>query len=49
MAAKTFDHLGSSQRAILIEEVNDPKFMRHLGDSGGAVSQDRAYVLGNGR
>ena len=50
MAAKAFDHLGSSQRSILIEEVNDPKFMRkHLGVSGGAVSQDRAYFLGNGK
>jgi hypothetical protein len=30
--------------------VNDPKFMRrHLGVSGGAVSQDRSYVLGNGK
>ena len=48
--ARTFEHLGSSQRAILIEEVNDPKFMRrHLGVSGGAVSQDRSYVLGNGK
>ena len=46
MIAKAFDNLGSSQRAILIEEVDDPKFMRQLGVSGGAVSQDRAYVLG---
>jgi HEAT repeat protein len=47
MISKTFDHLGSSQRAILIEEVNDPKFMRRqLGVSGGAVSQDRAYASG---
>ncbi|HXA64360.1 MAG TPA: HEAT repeat domain-containing protein [Bryobacteraceae bacterium] len=46
----TFDRLGSSQRNILIEEVSDPKFMRrHLGVSGGAVSQDRSYVLGNGK
>lgn len=50
VVARTFDHLGSSQRAILIEEVNDPKFMRrHLGVAGGAVSQDRAYFLGNGQ
>ena len=48
--ANTFDHLGSSQRAILIEEVSDPKFVRrHLGVSGGALSQDRAYFLGNGK
>ena len=45
MISKTFDQLGSSQRAILIEEVNDPKFMRRqLGVSGAAVSQDRAYA-----
>ena len=50
LIAKTFDQLGSSQRAILIEEVNDPKFMRrYLGVSGGAVSQDRAYFLGSGK
>ena len=50
LVVKAFDHLGSSQRSILIEEVNDPKFMRlHLGVSGGAVSQDRSYVLGNGK
>ena len=47
MIANTFDHLESSQRAILIEEVDDPKFMRRqLGVSGGAVSQDRAYAPG---
>ncbi len=46
--AKAFGRLGSSQRSILIEEVNDPKFMRrHLGVSGGAVSQDQAYFLGH--
>jgi HEAT repeat protein len=50
LVAQAFDRLGSSQRAVLIEEVNDPKFMRrHLGVSGGAVSQDRSYVLGNGK
>jgi len=50
LVEKTFDHLGSSQRNILIEEVNDPKFMRrHAGVSGGAVSQDRSYVLGSGK
>ncbi len=42
-----FAHLGSSQRNILTEEVNDPKFMRrHLGIAGGAVSQDQSYFLG---
>jgi hypothetical protein len=50
LVAQAFDRLGSSQRSVLIEEVNDPKFMRrHLGVSGGAVSQDRSYVLGNGK
>ncbi|HUA85711.1 MAG TPA: HEAT repeat domain-containing protein [Bryobacteraceae bacterium] len=48
--AKIFDQLGSSQRRILIEEVNDPKFLRRrLPVSGGAVSQDRSYFLGNGK
>jgi HEAT repeat protein len=42
-----FSSLGSAKRAILIEEVNDPKFMRrHLGVAGGAVSQDQQYFLG---
>ena len=50
LVTQAFDRLGSSQRAVLIEEVNDPKFMRrHLGVSGGAVSQDRSYVLGSGK
>jgi HEAT repeat protein len=50
LVVQAFDRMGSSQRSILIEEVNDPKFMRrHLGVSGGAVSQDRSYVLGNGK
>jgi len=44
-----FDNLGSSQRTVMIEEVNDPKFLlNHFGVSGGAVSQDRAYFLGGG-
>jgi HEAT repeat protein len=42
-----FANLRSSARGILIEEVGDPKFMRrHLGVSGGAVSQDQQYFLG---
>jgi len=42
-----FSNLGSSKRNILIEEVNDPRFMRrHLGIAGGAVSQDQQYFLG---
>jgi len=46
-AAEKFAGLGSSQRAILIEEVADPKFMRRdRAVSGGAISQDRSYVLG---
>ena len=46
-AEETFNRLGSSQRSVLIEEVNDPKFLvNHLGVSGGALSQDQAYFLG---
>ena len=42
-----FADLRSSARGILIEEVNDPKFARrHLGTSGGAISQDQNYFLG---
>jgi HEAT repeat protein len=45
---QAFARLNSSARGILIEEVNDPKFMRrHIGVSGGAVSQDQAYFLGH--
>ena len=41
-----FAKLGSSQRNILIGEVNDPKFMRrHLGTAGGAVGQDVHYLF----
>ncbi|HXF26933.1 MAG TPA: hypothetical protein VN610_06660, partial [Bryobacteraceae bacterium] len=47
LVGQAFDHLASSQRSILIEAVNDPKFMRrHLGVAGGAVSQDQSYFLG---
>ncbi len=43
---QAFARLSSSGRNILIEEVNDPKFMRrHLGTSGGAVSQDVQFLL----
>lgn len=43
---QAFERLGSSQRSILIEELNDQKLTRrHLGVSGGAVSQDQAYFL----
>jgi HEAT repeat protein len=42
-----FARLRSSARAILIEEVGNPRFMRrHLGVAGGAVSQDQQYFLG---
>ncbi len=42
-----FGKLGSSQRSILIEEVNDPRFLiARLGVSGGALSQDQRYFLG---
>jgi HEAT repeat protein len=47
LVKSAFSSLNSSKRAILIEEVNDPKFMRrHLGVAGGAVSQDQQYFLG---
>jgi HEAT repeat protein len=50
VVTRAFARLGSSQRSILIEEVNDPRFMRrHLGVSGGAVSQDQAYALGHNK
>ena len=46
--AEAFAGLGSSQRSILIEEVNDPAFMRrHLDVAGGAVSQDQAFYVGH--
>jgi HEAT repeat protein len=46
-AEHLFAHLGSSQRSVFIEEVDDPKFLvNHLGVSGGALSQDQAYFLG---
>jgi hypothetical protein len=41
-----FANLDPSANGIFLEEVADPKFMnRHFGISGGAVSQDQAYVL----
>jgi hypothetical protein len=46
-AEEVFAKMGSSQRGVLIEELNDPKFLvNHLGVSGGALSQDQAYFLG---
>ena len=46
--AQEFARLASSERSVLIEEVNDPQFMRrHLKVSGAAVSQDQAYYLGH--
>ena len=48
VASQIFGQLGSSQRGVLIEEVTDPKFLiNHLGVSGGALSQDQRYFLGN--
>jgi hypothetical protein len=45
--ARVFAKLGTSQRGVLIEEVNDPKFLvNRLGISGGALSQDQAYFSG---
>ncbi len=47
LAKQEFENLGSSQRSVLMEEVNDPKFLRNtLGVSGGALSQDQNYFLG---
>jgi HEAT repeat protein/putative sister chromatid cohesion protein len=44
---EAFAALSSPARGILIEEVNDPKFARrHAGTSGGAISQDQSYFLG---
>ncbi len=46
-AQQVFAKMGSSQRGVLIEELNDPKFLvNHLGVSGGALSQDQSYFLG---
>ena len=43
---QAFTHFGSVQRSVLIDELNEPKLTRrHLGVSGGAVSQDQAYFL----
>lgn len=45
--AKILSDLGSSQRSVLIELVDDPKFLvNRLGVSGGALSQDQNYFLG---
>jgi len=50
LSTEIFGHLGSSQRTVLIEEVNDPKFIRrHGGVAGGAVSQDAAYIAAKKR
>ncbi|MDE3179820.1 MAG: HEAT repeat domain-containing protein, partial [Acidobacteriota bacterium] len=44
--AEAFSALGSKQRAILIAEVSDPKFMRlHLGTASLGISQDAAGLL----
>ncbi|MGC2403779.1 MAG: hypothetical protein WA510_28560 [Acidobacteriaceae bacterium] len=43
---EAYVHLSPSASGIFLEEVGDPTFMnRHLGVSGGAVSQDQAYFL----
>lgn len=47
ISGDVFDKFGSSQRNIMIEEVNEPKFLiTRLGVSGGALSQDQRYFLG---
>lgn len=44
--AEAFSRLGGKQRAILIAEVSDPKFMRlHLGTTSLGISQDAAGLL----
>ena len=41
-----FANLNPSGMNVLLQEVNDPKFLnQHLGVSGGAVSQDQGYFL----
>ncbi len=51
LVKSAFARLNSSARIILIEEAGNPQFVRrHLGVSGGALSQDQQYFLGkNGR
>lgn len=45
--AQVLSQLGSSQRSVFIDLVDDPKFLvNHLGVSGGALSQDQNYFLG---
>ena len=45
--ARILGELGTSQRSVFIELVDDPKFLvNHLGVSGGALSQDQSYFLG---
>jgi HEAT repeat protein len=46
LVKRAFANLDPQAAGIFLEEVGDPKFMnRHLGVSGGAVSQDQAYFL----
>jgi HEAT repeat protein len=41
-----FADLNPQGMSVFVEEVGDPKFLsRHLGVSGGAVSQDQAYFI----
>jgi HEAT repeat protein len=50
LSTEIFAHLGSAQRSVLIEEVNDPKFVRrHGGVAGGAISQDALYIAAKKR
>jgi hypothetical protein len=45
--AQILSQLGSSQRSVFIDLVENPKFLvNHLGVSGGALSQDQNYFLG---
>jgi HEAT repeat protein len=49
LSSEIFAKLGSSQRSVLIEEVNDPKFIRRHGVAGSAISQDALYVAAKKR
>ena len=49
LSREIFAHLASPQRSVLIEEVNDPKFIRRHGVSAGAISQDALYIAAKKR
>ena len=50
LSTEIFGHFGTAQRSVLIEEVNNPKFIRRRGGvAGSAVSQDALYVAAKKR